>query len=77
MDYFDYIGAAGILVWISSVFMVTQLFLGFKLTDLSSLLQFITATFDSTLTSIEETYETFRENEGGAISKFIGSYVRD
>jgi hypothetical protein len=62
MDYFDYIGAAGILVWISSVFMVTQLFLGLKLTDLSSLLQFITATFDSTLTSIEETYETFREN---------------
>jgi hypothetical protein len=60
MDYFDYIGAAGILVWISSVFMVTQLFLGLKLTDLSSLLQFITTAFDSTLTSIEETYETFR-----------------
>jgi len=54
MDYFDYIGAAGILVWISSVFMVTQLFLGLKLTDLSSLLQFITTAFDSTLTSIEQ-----------------------
>jgi hypothetical protein len=60
MDYFDYIGAAGILVWVSSVFMVTQLFLGFKLTDLSSLLQFITAGFDSTWSSLEKTYETFR-----------------
>ena len=60
MDYFDYIGAAGILVWVSSVFMVTQLFLGFKLTDLSSLLQFITSIFDSTWASLEQTYETFR-----------------
>jgi hypothetical protein len=60
MDYFDYIGAAGILVWVSSVFMVTQLFLGFKLTDLSSLLQFITSAFDSTWASLEQTYETFR-----------------
>jgi hypothetical protein len=60
MDYFDYIGAAGILVWVSSVFMVTQLFLGFKLTDLSSLLQFITSAFDSTWSSLEQKYETFR-----------------
>jgi hypothetical protein len=36
MENFDYIGVAGLLVWVSSVFMVTQLFLGVKLADLDA-----------------------------------------
>jgi hypothetical protein len=77
MDNFDYIGVAGLLVWVSSVFMVTQLFLGVKLADLAALYEFIIAEFNSTITSLEEKYATFRNNEGGSISRFIGKYIRN